>query len=97
MQEARIKTIPACPSDMREIIDGLNEGKFEAFHDMILGHVTWDNKQGTHYGLILGNRKLFEDVAKEATFFFCDATFRITPRQARVLSIRGSQVILPYA
>jgi len=93
MQEARIKKIPACPIDMKEVIEGLNEGKFEAFHDMILGHVLWDHKKGTHYAIIIGNRKLFEEVTSEATFFFCDGTFRITPRQARVLSIRGSQVV----
>jgi len=33
-------------------------------------------------------------VTSDSTFYFCDGTFRITPRQARVLSIRGSQVPL---
>lgn len=96
MQEARSKTIPPCPQEMGEVIKGLEEGKYEAFQDMVLGHVSWNQKKGsetvTQYGLIIGNRELFNDVTKDATFFFCDATFRITPRQARVLSMRGSQV-----
>jgi len=98
MQEARSKTIPPCPQDMGEVIKGLEEGKYPSYNDMVLGHVSWNKKMGsstfTHYGLILGNRTLFQDVTSDATFFFCDATFRITPRQARVLSIRGSQVTL---
>lgn len=96
MQEARSKQIPPCPQEMSDVIAGFEAGLYEGYQDMMLGHVTWNEKRGsftnTQYALILGNRDLFREVTSEATFFFCDATFRITPRQARVLSIRGSQV-----
>jgi len=95
MQDARSKKIPPCPVEMRDVIAGFEAGSYEMYQDMLLGHVTWEQRnKGTQYALILGDRKLFKEVTSDSTFYFCDGTFRITPRQARVLSIRGSQVPL---
>ena len=47
-------------------------------------------KQGA---VIFGDADLIKNISEEAPFFFADATFRCTPRTARVLSLRASQVI----
>lgn len=46
-----------------------------------------------HVALILGDKKLIEDAIEGGiTTAFVDATFRVTPRQARSVSKRGAQV-----
>ena len=45
------------------------------------------------WAVIFGDADLINNISEEATFFFADATFRCTPRTARVLSLRASQVI----
>jgi len=99
MQDARVAAIPPCPEDMGEAVEKLASGTLPAkISGLYLDHVTWTEKKGarstTHYGVLLGDRELFKTVTGVSTFTFADATFKITPRTARNVSARGSQVIL---
>lgn len=101
MYAARSKMIPACPEAMDELIHLMEyEDVYpEQYKQMYWGSVFWDynpkskfGRKARHYAILLGDEKMFVDVSLEATFYFLDGTFRCTPHQARVLSIRGSQV-----
>ena len=101
MQDARVKAIPACPEEMSEAIRLLEEGSLpDSIKDLYLDNVTWSQKQNAHGGtrvtkhfaVLLGDKQLFETVTSASTFTFADATFKITPRTARNVSVRGAQV-----
>ena len=97
MHNARIKNIPACPEDIASAIQLLKDSNCpEEIASTYLGDVTWDQKKGTntitHHALLLGDKTLFETVTSQSRFYFADGTFGCTPRQARNVSIRGSQV-----
>lgn len=98
MQSYRIRKIPACPKDIADAVSNLDQNLYpKEFQDCYWGSVHWDEKRSNkktkrHFGILLGDQKLFTSVAAESTFFFGDGTFRVTPRQARILSFRGSQV-----
>lgn len=101
MSAYRTQKIPACPDNMDEFVHLMEyENSYpQQYRDMYWGHASYlekkDNKVSKqHFGLLLGDKKLFETVTKESTFYFIDGTFRSTPQQARVLSTRGSQVSL---
>lgn len=100
MSDARHKSIPACPPTLEEVIPKLEAGEYpDMYQQQYLGAVCWDLKiQGQrqkvkHSAVLLGDKELFDRVIKESVFFFADGTFKVTCRQARVLSVRGSQVI----
>ena len=100
MQSARTHAIPSCPVDMAECVAQLEAGALPAkIQSLYLGHVTWTQTQTKsqktieHYGVLLGHKELAEDIIAESTFFFADATFKITPRTARNVSKRGAQVM----
>ena len=98
MYEARVKKIPSCPEDLGEAIKLLEDGEVPA--DILasyLGHVTWNETRSTaqtktHHALLIGDKNLFNTVTSQSNFFFADGTFGCTPRQARSISVRGSQV-----
>jgi len=98
MQEARVSAIPPCPNSMADAVQKLSDGTLPAkIQDLYLDHVTWTEKKGSrstqHFGVLLGDRELFNKVANVSTFTFADGTFKITPRTARNVSARGAQVI----
>lgn len=100
MSAFRTQKIPVCPDHMDEFVHLLEyENSYpQHYKDMYWGHASYlernkDNKVSKqHFAILLGDKKLFQTVTQEATFYFIDGTFRSTPQQARVLSTRGSQV-----
>lgn len=97
MHESRIKSIPACPEDIGEALQLLDntddDGTPRAeLKKSVLSHCTWMEKQKRHHAILLARRDLFNDVQRDSTFYFVDGTFSNTPRQARTISMRGSQV-----
>ena len=102
MASARNKRIPACPNELSECIEQLEDPNFpipEELRKIYLGKAHWDQrlKHGRskrHYSVIFGDKRLFNAVSKESTFYFADGTFSTAPRQVRSISVRGSQVII---
>lgn len=99
MQTYRLRKIPTCPKDIADIVSNLEQNVYpREYQECFWAAVHWDEAKHTrkapkrHFALLLGNKDLFTSVASEATFYFGDGTFRVTPRQARILSFRGSQV-----
>lgn len=99
MSDARLKSIPSCPHTLDEVIPKLDAGEYpEMYQNQYLGAVRWEMKvQGRsekvqQSAILLGDKDLFDRVIKESVFFFADGTFKVTCRQARVLSVRSSQV-----
>lgn len=100
IKDARNRSIPTCPPTLHEVIPKLEAGEYpEMYQKQYLGSVHWDQKiQGRsekvrQSAIILGDAELFNKVIREATFYFADGTFKVTCRQARVLSLRSSQVM----
>lgn len=46
----------------------------------------------TRHAILLVNKAVAQEAFQDSTWFSMDGTFRITPRQGRVLNIRSSQV-----
>jgi len=103
MQDARVKKIPPCPEDIAESIKLLKDANCpDDIAKTYLGDVSWQPRKKAcdsespkaQYGLLLGDKDLFENITSQSQFYFADGTFGCTPRQARNVSIRGSQVNL---
>lgn len=102
MQHARNQNIPACPEDIAKAVKMLADKTVPSqIHELYLDHVTWTEKKTTkngaekiiqHFGIILGSKELLERAMQHSDFVFADATFKVTPRQARNVSARGAQV-----
>ena len=46
-----------------------------------------------NHAIALVNRQIVDPATKDASSWFIDGTFRIVPRQGRVLNLRSSQVL----
>lgn len=51
----------------------------------------------THLAIVLVNRPIMQHVIAESKHFFMDGTFRIAPKQGRILSVRSSQIFNIFA
>lgn len=99
MERSRNDVVPSSSDTISVIAD-----KFEAANvypilpqSSFLGSVKVRNRHRfgprEHVALILGDNDLIEKaIATGTRTVFCDATFRITPKQARSVSKRGAQV-----
>lgn len=101
MERARNAVVPSTSDNISVIADKLVAGNvYPALtQSSFLGAVKVRNLQRSgpreHVALILGDADIIEKAVETGTTtVFCDATFRITPKQARAVSKRGAQVTL---
>ena len=101
MERARSAVVPSTSDNISVIADKLVAGNvYPALtQSSFLGAVKVRNLQRSgpreHVALILGEADIIEQAIETGTTtVFCDATFRITPKQARAVSKRGAQVPL---
>ena len=55
--------------------------------------VTVQGRSVRNHAIALVNRQIVDPATKDASCWFVDGTFRIVPRQGRVLNLRSSQVL----
>ena len=99
MERERFSVVPSTSETISVIAENLEAGDVypPLTQASFIGAVKVKNRQRRgpveHVALILGDQNLIQDgLAGGITTAFVDATFRVTPRQARAVSKRGAQV-----
>ena len=101
MERARNLIVPSTSENISVIADNFEAGNVypPATQSSFLGSVKVRNhkRRGPreHVALIFGNRDIINKaIGGGIRCVFVDATFRVTPKQARAVSKRGAQVTL---
>lgn len=100
MERARNNVVPSTSENISVIADNFEAGNVypAVTQSCYLGSVKVRNNKRRgpkeHVAIILGSREIIEQANTSVRFVFVDATFRVTPKQARAVSKRGAQVTL---